>query len=188
MKSRLLFAAAFLCISVVAAPDTPAKEPAVQTAARSAPLPVEGRLPSFDGATEWLNSTPLTPAALRGKVVLVDFWTYSCFNCLRTVPYVSRWHEKFRARGLTVIGVHTPEFGFEKSGRNVQAAIGRHGIKYPVALDNQYATWRAFDNEYWPAIYLIDRRGHLVLKHVGEGDYEAIEQAIETLVSDKGSD
>jgi thiol-disulfide isomerase/thioredoxin len=146
-----------------------------------------GPAPEFAGIEQWLNTDPLSLANLRGKVVLVDFWTYSCINCLRTLPHVSRWYEKFRDRGLVVIGVHTPEFGYERLTRNVQAAIGRFGIAYPVAQDNHYTTWKAFDNEYWPATYLIDRNGHVVLKHVGEGDYEETEHAIEILLSTQGT-
>jgi thiol-disulfide isomerase/thioredoxin len=146
-----------------------------------------GPAPEFAGIEHWLNSDPLSLADLRGKVVLVDFWTYSCINCLRTLPYVTRWYEKFRERGLVVVGVHTPEFGYEKLTRNVQTAIGRFGITYPVAQDNQYTTWKAFDNEYWPATYLIDRNGHVVLKHVGEGEYEETERAIEALLGAQGT-
>ncbi|CAN5839165.1 hypothetical protein BH11PSE3_BH11PSE3_04950 [soil metagenome] len=142
-----------------------------------------GEAPELVGIEDWLNSNALSIAGLRGKVVLIDFWTYSCINCLRTLPYVSRWYDKFKDRGLVVIGVHTPEFGFEKATRNVQRAIDRFGIRYPVAQDNQYSTWRAFDNQYWPAIYLIDRRGHVVLKHAGEGSYQETERAIETLIN-----
>jgi len=141
-----------------------------------------GEAPEFSGIERWLNSDALSVRSLRGKVVLIDFWTYSCINCLRTLPYVTRWYDKFKDRGLVVIGVHTPEFGYEKSARNVQLAIGRNGIRYPVAQDNQYATWKAFDNEYWPALYLIDRRGHLVLKHFGEGSYDETERAIAALI------
>jgi thiol-disulfide isomerase/thioredoxin len=143
-----------------------------------------GPAPELAGIEAWLNSDALSMRGLRGKVVLIDFWTYSCINCLRTLPYVTRWHDRFSDRGLVVIGVHTPEFGFEKPTRNVRTAIARHGVTYPVAQDNQYATWNAFENEYWPAIYLIDRRGHVMLKHVGEGDYDDIEHAIESLVND----
>ncbi len=147
-----------------------------------------GQAPEFTGIEQWLNSDPLSLSGLRGKVVLVDFWTYSCINCLRTLPYVTSWHNKFKDRGLVVVGVHTPEFGFEKLTRNVQSAIGRHGITYPVAQDNRYATWKAFDNEYWPATYLIDRNGHVVLKHAGEGGYEETERAIEALLDAKGTE
>ncbi|HUH10418.1 MAG TPA: cytochrome c biogenesis protein DipZ, partial [Brevundimonas sp.] len=119
-------------------------------------LPVEGAMPPLTGATEWINSPPLTSDQLRGKVVLVDFWTYSCINCVRTIPYVRAWAEKYRDQGLVVIGVHTPEFAFEKSPANVRDAIRRFGIAYPVAMDNDFAIWRAFDNKYWPAHYFVD--------------------------------
>ena len=155
----------------------------IETRASSSALHDYGAAPELAGIEGWLNSEPMTLSQLKGKVVLVDFWTYSCINCLRTLPYITRWYDKFRDRGLVVIGVHTPEFGYEKSVRNVQTAIKRNGISYPVAQDNQYATWKAFDNEYWPAVYLIDRRGYVMLKHVGEGSYEETEQAINTLLN-----
>jgi thiol-disulfide isomerase/thioredoxin len=145
----------------------------------------QGEAPEITGIDRWLNSEPLSIADLRGKVVLVDFWTYSCINCLRTLPYVTRWYDRYKDRGFVVIGVHTPEFSYEKSTPNVQAAIRRFGIKYPVAQDNRYATWRAFDNVYWPAVYLIDRSGRIMLKHVGEGAYEETEQAIVSLLDDR---
>ena len=127
--------------------------------AASAGLPVEGRLPSFDGATGWLNSPPLTPDELRGKVVLVDFWTYTCINWLRTLPYVRAWAEKYADQGLVVIGVHTPEFAFEQDVDNVRRAVKDMRIDVPVAIDNDYAVWRAFDNHYWPALYFVDAAG-----------------------------
>lgn len=120
---------------------------------------VEGDLPSFDGAVAWLNSDPLTPQALRGKVVMVDFWTYSCINCLRTLPYLRAWQERYKNQGFTIVGVHTPEFAFEKQESNVSRAVRELGIRYPVAIDNDYAIWRAFNNEYWPAHYFIDAQG-----------------------------
>src|SRR5690348_5726655 len=144
-----------------------------------------GEAPEITGIDRWLNSEPLTIGGLKGKVVLVDFWTYSCINCLRTLPYVTRWYDKYKDRGFVVIGVHTPELSYEKSTPNVQAAIRRFGIKYPVAQDNRYATWKAFDNAYWPAVYLIDRSGRIMLKHVGEGAYEETEQAIVSLLDDR---
>jgi thiol-disulfide isomerase/thioredoxin len=147
-----------------------------------------GAAPEITGIEKWLNSEPLSIGGLRGNVVLVDFWTYSCINCLRTLPHVARWHEKFKARGLVVIGVHTPEFGFEKSTRNVQTAIQRFGVKYAVAQDNQYSTWKSFENEYWPAVYLIDQGGRIMLKHFGEGSYDATELAIETLLNSEKKD
>ncbi len=142
-----------------------------------------GPAPEFADISNWLNSPPLTMAGLRGKVVLIDFWTYSCINCLRTLPYVTRWYDTYRDRGLVVVGVHTPEFGFERVAANVQRAIGRFGIRYPMAQDNAMATWRAYSNQYWPAEYLVDRNGHVVLKHFGEGRYDETENAIRLLLA-----
>jgi len=141
--------------------------------------------PEFSGISAWLNSPPLTMESLRGKVVLVQFWTYSCINCLRTLPYVTRWHEQYKDKGLVVVGVHTPEFAFEKERANVETAIKRLGIHYPVAQDNQYRTWRAFGNQYWPAAYLIDRSGTIVATQFGEGGYQQMEIAIARLVGDR---
>jgi thiol-disulfide isomerase/thioredoxin len=142
-----------------------------------------GPAPDFSGIGKWLNSEPLSMPALRGKVVLVDFWTYSCINCLRTLPYVAQWHQRYKDKGLVVVGVHTPEYAFERSTRNVQTAIKRFNIPYAVAQDNQYATWKAYENQYWPAVYLIDRKGRIVLKHFGEGHYDEMEQAIKMLLA-----
>ncbi len=152
----------------------------------SQPLPVEGALPSLASATAWLNSPPLTAESLRGKVVLVDFWTYSCINCLRSLPYVRAWAEKYRQAGLVVIGVHAPEFAFEKSLDNVQRAVRDLQVGYPVALDNDYALWRAFDNHYWPAHYFIDAQGRIRFHHFGEGEYEHSEQVIRQLLTETG--
>lgn len=149
-------------------------------------LPVEGQLPSLDGAVEWLNSPPLTADALRGKVVLVDFWTYSCINCLRTIPYVRAWAEKYKDDGLVVIGVHTPEFAFEKNPANVKKALGDLKINYPVAIDNNYSIWRAFNNMYWPAHYFIDAQGRIRHHHFGEGEYAKSEEVIRQLLREAG--
>ncbi|TXI08809.1 MAG: cytochrome c biogenesis protein DipZ [Rhizobium sp.] len=149
-------------------------------------LPVEGVVPSLDGAVQWLNSPPLTAAGLRGKVVLVDFWTYSCINCLRAIPYVEAWAQKYKDQGLVVIGVHAPEFAFEKNVDNVKKAIADIGITYPVAIDNNYAIWRAFDNEYWPAHYFIDAQGQVRHHHFGEGDYDQSERVIQQLLAEAG--
>ncbi len=149
-------------------------------------LPVEGQMPPLDGAVQWLNSTPLTVEQLKGKVVLVDFWTYSCINCLRAIPYVKAWAEKYKDQGLVVIGVHSPEFAFEKNVDNVKKAISDLGITYPVAVDNNYAIWRAFDNEYWPAHYFIDAKGQVRHHHFGEGDYDQSERIIQQLLADAG--
>jgi thiol-disulfide isomerase/thioredoxin len=141
-------------------------------------------MPSFDGATQWFNSPPLASGSLRGKVVLVDFWTYSCINCLRTLPYLKAWDEKYRDQGLVIVGVHTPEFAFEKDPRNVGQAIRELGIKYPVAMDNQYAIWNAYSNRYWPAHYLIDAQGRIRDQHFGEGAYDETERMIQDLLKE----
>jgi cytochrome c biogenesis protein CcdA/thiol-disulfide isomerase/thioredoxin len=138
--------------------------------------------PEFAGIEAWLNSKPLTMQSLKGKVVLVDFWTYSCINCVRTLPYITDWDRKYRDQGLVIVGVHAPEFEFEKKLDNVKAAIAQHGIRYPVALDNKLATWVNFDNSYWPAHYLIDRDGKVVYTHFGEGEYDVTENNIRYLL------
>jgi cytochrome c biogenesis protein CcdA/thiol-disulfide isomerase/thioredoxin len=145
-----------------------------------------GPAPELTGIDHWLNSKPLTLASLRGKVVLVDFWTYSCINCIRTLPYVESWYQKYSPDGFVVIGVHTPEFAFEHDTANVAAAIARFGITYPVAQDNEYKTWTAFSNEYWPADYLIDASGNIRVEHFGEGGYNQMETDIRTLIADAG--
>jgi len=150
-------------------------------------LPDLGLAPEFTGIDNWLNSKPLTMAGLRGKVVLVDFWTYSCVNCIRTLPYVESWYQKYAAEGLVIVGVHTPEFAFEHDTSNVAAAITRFGITYPVAQDNEFATWSAYTNEYWPADYLIDATGHLRNAHYGEGDYVQTENDIRALLNNAGA-
>jgi cytochrome c biogenesis protein CcdA/thiol-disulfide isomerase/thioredoxin len=149
-------------------------------------LPVEGALPPLTGAVKWLNSPPLTAEGLRGKVVLVDFWTYSCINCLRSIPYVRAWAKKYHDQGLVVIGVHTPEFAFEKKIANVEKAIADLQIDYPVAIDNDFAIWRAFFNQYWPAHYFIDPKGQIRYHHFGEGEYERGEQVIRQLLAEAG--
>jgi cytochrome c biogenesis protein CcdA/thiol-disulfide isomerase/thioredoxin len=144
-----------------------------------------GQAPDFTEISQWLNTKPLTLAALRGKVVLVDFWTYSCVNCIRTLPYVKRWYDTYRNAGLVVVGVHTPEFAFEHVPGNVENAVRSLGIDYPVALDNDYGTWNAWGNRYWPAEYYIDRQGHVRYAHVGEGNYAETEGVIRTLLAEK---
>jgi len=153
----------------------------------SARLPVEGELPSFGGATGWLNSPPLTPAGLRGKVVLVNFWTFTCINWLRQLPYVRAWAGKYAARGLAVIGVHTPEFGFEHDLGNVRRAVADLRVGYPVAIDSDYAVWRAFGNSYWPALYFADAQGRIRHHHFGEGEYRQSEMVIQQLLAEAGS-
>jgi cytochrome c biogenesis protein CcdA/thiol-disulfide isomerase/thioredoxin len=152
----------------------------------SSGLPELGQAPEFAGVTRWLNSRPLTLAGLRGRVVLIDFWTYTCINCLRTLPYLRAWDERYRDRGLTIVGVHTPEFEFEKDAGNVRDAIARSRLRYPVAQDNDYGTWTAWGNRYWPAKYLIDARGQVRYVHFGEGEYAETEAAIRSLLADPG--
>ena len=149
-------------------------------------LSIEGTLPSFGGATGWLNSEPLTAAGLHGKVVLVDFWTYTCINWLRTLPYVRAWGEKYKNQGLVVIGVHTPEFPFEKNVDNVRQAAKDMRVDYPIAIDNDYAIWRAFNNEYWPALYFVDAQGRIRHHEFGEGNYDQSEMIIQRLVHEAG--
>jgi thiol-disulfide isomerase/thioredoxin len=151
-------------------------------------LPVEGDIPSFDGAAGWLNSEPLTPAGLRGKVVLVDFWTYTCINWLRTLGYVRAWAEKYEDDGLVVIGVHTPEFQFEHDVENVRWAAEEMNVGYPIALDPDYAVWRAFDNQYWPAVYIADAQGRVRHHQFGEGGYAECERVIQDLLREAGRD
>jgi thiol-disulfide isomerase/thioredoxin len=154
----------------------------------AAQLPVEGEFPDLGGATAWLNSEPLTPAELRGNVVLVQFCTYSCVNWLRTLPYVRAWAQKYRDHGLVVIGVHSPEFRFEHEVEKVRPALEAMGVDYPIAMDNDFAVWRAFDNNAWPALYFIDAEGRIRHHHLGEEDYERSEQVIQELLADAGLD
>jgi thiol-disulfide isomerase/thioredoxin len=151
-------------------------------------LPVEGHLASFDGATAWLNSEALTPEGLRGRVVLVDFWTYTCVNWLRTLPYVRAWAAKYADPGLTVVGVHTPEFGFERNIDNVVAQSRALGVEYPIAVDSDYAVWSAFANHFWPAVYIADVEGRIRFHHFGEGEYSMTEMVIQQLLMDAGVD
>jgi thiol-disulfide isomerase/thioredoxin len=151
-----------------------------------AELPVEFELPSLDGATGWLNSPPLTAADLRGKVVLVDFWTYTCINWLRTLGYIRAWAEKYDDQGLVVVGVHTPEFPFEGDPDNVRQAANDMKVEYPIALDSDYAVWTAFDNRYWPAVYIADAQGRVRHHQFGEGGYAECEGVIQRLLSEAG--
>ena len=151
-------------------------------------LRTETRLPGFEGATGWLNSEPLTAAGLSGKVVLVDFWTYTCINWLRTLGYVRAWHEKYKDQGLVVVGVHTPEFPFEQDADNVRWAARDMRVEYPIALDPDFAVWRAFDNNYWPAVYIADAEGRIRHHQFGEGGYKECEMVIQRLLREAGRD
>ena len=170
MKTRQMFLAALLGLAVTLA--APAQDSTV--------------LKRMDGATGWLNSAPLGATELRGKVVLVDFWTYTCINWIRQFPYVRAWAEKYRDQGLVVIGVHTPEFEFEKNIENVRRAVHDMRVAYPVAIDSDYAVWRAFGNNAWPAIYLIDAQGRVRYRHLGEGEYDRTERMIQQLLAESG--
>ncbi len=149
-------------------------------------LPVESALPSLDGATGWLNSEPLTPEGLRGKVVLIDFWTYTCINWLRTLSYIRAWAQKYETQGLVVVGVHTPEFPFERDVDNVRRAAEEMDVEYPIALDSEYEVWRAFSNQYWPAAYIADAEGRIRHHHFGEGGYEEQERVVQRLLGVDG--
>lgn len=151
-------------------------------------LAVEGEFPDLGGATAWLNSEPLTPAGLRGRVVVVQFCTYSCVNWLRTLPYVRAWARKYRDPGLAVVGAHSPEFTFEHDVEKVRPALEAMGVDYPIAMDNEFAVWRAFDNNAWPALYFIDVEGRIRHHHLGEEDYERSERVIQQLLAEAGSD
>ncbi len=145
------------------------------------------RAPELSNTGRWFNGPPLSIRGLRGRVVLIDFWTYTCINCLRTLPHVEAWYEKYRRDGLTVIGVHTPEFPFERIASNVEEAISSNGLTYPVVQDNEYGTWNAYGNQYWPAKYLIDAAGNVRYVHFGEGAYGTTERAIRSLLAERGA-
>jgi thiol-disulfide isomerase/thioredoxin len=168
----------------------PEKPPAVLAASAPDTQPAlddEGSMPDLSGAVAWLNSPPLSAKSLKGKVVLIDFWTYSCINCLRALPYVEGWAAKYKDAGLVVIGVHTPEFAFEKERSNVEKAVRDLKITYPVAIDSDYRIWQAFHNEYWPAHYFIDGKGHIRHHHFGEGEYGESERVIQELLTENGA-
>ena len=188
IANRLLLAAIFASATGVTTGTSAENKSAVRPATSAVmQLPVEGTLPSLSGATGWLNSPPLTPAGLRGKVVLIEVWTYTCINWLRTLPYVRAWAEKYKKNGLIVIGVHTPEFPFERNVDNVRRAAKDLKVDYPIAIDSDYAVWHALDNQYWPALYFIDARGQIRHHQFGEGEYEQSERVIQQLLSESGN-
>lgn len=139
-------------------------------------------LPEFNGISEWLNSTPLSIAKLRGNVILIQFWTFACINCQRTLPYITKWHQEYQSQGLKVIGIHTPEFAFERDINNIKRALKQHQINYPVPVDNEYKTWNAYNNQYWPHLFLADRQGVIRYDHIGEGAYDRTEETIRQLL------
>jgi thiol-disulfide isomerase/thioredoxin len=189
MKANQVLLAAILAGAIGAAIETSAEDKRVvqQLTPDAARSPIEGELSSLSSATEWLNSPPLTAASLRGKIVLIDFWTYTCINWLRSLPYVRAWAEKYTDQGLVVIGVHSPEFAFEKDIDNVRRAAQDMRLAYPIAIDNDYAIWRAFKNQYWPALYLVDAQGRIRHHQFGEGAYEQAEEIIQQLLAEAGA-
>jgi thiol-disulfide isomerase/thioredoxin len=188
MKANKLLLAAMLASAIGAPFETLAEEKNMmqQMTPARAQLPIEGELPSLGGVTEWLNSPPLTAAGLRGKVVLIDVWTYTCINWLRTLPYVRAWAEKYKNQGLVVIGVHSPEFPFEKNVDNVRRAAKEMRVDYPIAIDSDFAIWRALKNQYWPALYIVDAQGRVRHHQFGEGEYDRSERIIQQLLSEAG--
>jgi thiol-disulfide isomerase/thioredoxin len=188
MKAHQVARSAILACAIAAfvAAIAEERDAVQQMTPKAAQLRIEGEFPSLGGATEWLNSPPLTAAGLRGKVVLIDFWTYSCINWRRSLPYVRAWAEKYRNQGLVVIGVHSPEFEFEKNADNVRWAAKDMRIDYPIAIDSDQAIWRAFRNDYWPALYFIDAQGHIRHHQFGEGEYEKSERIIQQLLAEAG--
>jgi thiol-disulfide isomerase/thioredoxin len=188
MKTNRAVLSAILACAIGAHVVTFAEERNVvqQMTPKAVQLRIEGEFPSLGGATEWLNSSPLTGAGLRGKVVLIDFWTYSCINWRRSLPYVRAWAEKYKNQGLVVIGVHSPEFEFEKNVDSVRWAAKDMRINYPIAIDSDQTIWRAFRNDYWPALYFIDSQGHIRHHQFGEGEYEQSEKVIQQLLAEAG--
>ncbi len=188
MKTHRVARSAILACAIAAflASIAEERDAVQQMTPKAAQLRIEGEFPSLGGATEWLNSPPLTAAGLRGEVVLIDFWTYSCINWRRSLPYVRAWAEKYRNQGLVVIGVHSPEFEFEKNADNVRWAAKDMRIDYPIAIDSDQAIWRAFRNDYWPALYFIDAQGHIRHHQFGEGEYEKSERIIQQLLAEAG--
>jgi thiol-disulfide isomerase/thioredoxin len=189
MKPNQVLLAGILVSAIAVPTDSLAAEKSVAQPMTPAAvrLPVEGEFPSLGGATEWLNSPPLSASGLRGKVVLIDVWTYTCINWLRTLPYVRAWADKYKNQGLVVIGVHSPEFEFEKDIDNVRRAAKDMRIDYPIAIDNDFAIWRALKNEYWPALYFVDVQGRIRHHQFGEGDYDQSERVIQQLLSEAGT-
>jgi thiol-disulfide isomerase/thioredoxin len=188
MNATWLFLALVVASPVAAATKTPTewRTPMKAMMTSSIPLPMEGNLPSFAGGGEWINSPPLSPADLRGKVVLVDIWNYSCINWIRQLPYVRSWADKYKDRGLVVIGVHSPEFGFETDVDNVRHAAKAMNVRYPIVMDSDHTIWRAFDNEAWPALYFIDAQGRIRHHYYGEGAYDQAEEVLQQLLAEAG--
>lgn len=173
----------------IAPPESPPTEPEVQPAALVVPV-LDSDPPDLAGTSGWINSDPTSIEELtaRGEIVLLDFWTYSCYNCVNVFPSLKSWHEKYRDLGLTILGVHTPEFDFEKNYANLKSAVTQYELDYPIVQDNLYMTWRGFDNHHWPSIFLIDSDGRLRYRHIGEGAYSETEQVVRALLIEAGAD
>jgi len=186
MKAHHVVLIAMIAGAVVTLSEVVAQDKTMAQSTRTIPLPVEGEIPSFGGASAWLNSPPLTASGLRGKVVVIDVWTYTCINWLRQLPYVRAWAEKYKDLGLVVIGVHTPEFPFEHDIGNVRRATKEMRVDFPIAIDNDYAIWNALSNSYWPALYFVDAQGRIRHHQFGEGRYEESERVIQQLLSEAG--
>ncbi|KRG43161.1 thioredoxin [Stenotrophomonas panacihumi] len=182
---KLVPALTLLAACVFASACSPQVQADPVEPSHTAPAPMA---PDFQGIGQWFNSAPLSLPRLRGKVVLVEFWTYSCINCIHVLPHVKQWHADYHDQGLVVVGVHTPEYAYEKQAHNLQAAVQRFGITYPVAQDNDYRTWNAYGNQYWPALYLIDADGRIVYQHFGEGGYAQTEAKIRQLLAARRDD
>jgi thiol-disulfide isomerase/thioredoxin len=171
----------YLGLGAIAALSLPAdRSPGIDSQLLAATYPP--KLPEFRGISEWIDSSPLTPKDLLGKVVLIQIWTLGCINCQRTLPYVVNWHKKYAAKGLQTIGIHTPEFPFERDPHNIRRAMSKYGINYPVAVDNNFETWKAYNNQYWPHLFLADRQGRIQYDHIGEGAYAETETKIRQLL------
>jgi thiol-disulfide isomerase/thioredoxin len=180
-----------LIVGAIAALENVGKESVVPPSPSDVPAHLRGlpSAPNFEGATGWVNTDqPIDIVSLRGNITLVDFWTYSCINCIRTFPYINAWHDTYHDRGLTIVGVHSPEFRFERDRDNVMEATERHGLDHPIALDNDFSIWNAYHNRYWPAKYLVDQYGKIRYTHFGEGDYEETEAMIRQLLTEAGHD
>jgi len=188
---RALGACAIVATIVVAAGwrahHPRAHDPTPTRSSSAAAHIIDNNFPGFPGGTQWINSEPLSVESLRGKVVLIDFWTFGCYNCLNALPHVKELEAKYRDRGLVVVGVHTPEFPYEKDAENVRAAVKRLGVIYPVVMDNDYRIWNAFGNQYWPAAYYVDRKGQIRFQYFGEGNYDGQERIVQQLLAEAAS-
>jgi len=186
LTAIILFVGGFIYLDKTGIIDGIPKKIDTEFIPKSKKLPIKGKAPEITGIASWINSEPLTLEGLRGKVVLVDFWTYTCINCIRTFPHLTAWHEKYKGKGFVLLGIHSPEFNFEKKKENVERMAAENNLNYPIALDNDMKTWNAFANRYWPAKYLLDAEGNIRYTHFGEGRYNETEKAIQQLLLEAG--